>query len=215
MTAGWCGARWGRGRRGSSGSRRSARLRRSWPARRRGRAPAAPEESTIGVRQTTLRVSGPGTLARGVVPVIPSGNQDVRKPVESGCFRTVSKSAAKGRFRGKSAWGPGGKPLFRFSSSLALFSKHLSRPPLIAPPPTVLSELLESGSGLQNVDVIVYTVIRWLVAGIAWCVRKKMEEVMFDLAGHLIEAAFGLDSFNNCSPPPRQGLRGGMTPNPY
>lgn len=95
VTAGWCGARWGRGRRGSSGSYRSARLRRSWPARRRGRAPA--EESAIGVRQTTLRVSGPGTLARGVVPVIPSGNQDVRKPVESECFRTVSKSAAKGR----------------------------------------------------------------------------------------------------------------------
>lgn len=106
VTAGWCGARWGRGRRGSSGSRRSARLRRSWPARRRGRAPAAPEESTIGVRQTTLRVSGPGTLARGVVPVIPSGNQDVRKPVESGCFRTVSKSAAKGRFPG---WSTGSR----------------------------------------------------------------------------------------------------------
>jgi len=61
---------------------------------------------------------------------MPSAIQVVRKPIGNESFRTVSKVVIKGRFRGQLDWTVGGKTPFRFSSSLALFSEHISRRPL-------------------------------------------------------------------------------------
>lgn len=56
---------------------------------------AEDEESAIGVRQTTGRWNKLRTLGSAFLSIIPSGIQDVQKPVESGCLWTISEVAPK------------------------------------------------------------------------------------------------------------------------